>query len=114
MPTHTQPADDVDRTELRQELAHALAKGGMVDVHVISHETAENVLTPRRREIIRTLKQKEVESVRGLARTLGRDKGAVSRDLSALADSSIITYETDGRAKRPVLVSEHVVIEPIT
>ncbi|CQH65220.1 HTH domain protein (plasmid) [Halobacterium hubeiense] len=102
-----------DQQRLRQQMARALTKGGMDDVHVVSHDTADAVLTDRRREIINTLKESSPESVRALARQLGRDKAAVSRDLRELAEHNIITYEEDGRAKRPILTQDHVVIEPI-
>lgn len=101
------------RRELRQEMATALANGGMGDVHVVSHETAERVLTERRREIVRTLERQSPESVRGLARLLDRDKGAVSRDLAELAEHNVVTYEENGRARRPTLTQSHVVVEPI-
>lgn len=103
----------VDRAELRARMARALARGGLPGVQVISWESAEEVLTPRRREIIETLREREVESVRGLARELGRDKGQVSRDLGVLAAHGIVRYERVGNAKRPRLTQEHVVVEPI-
>lgn len=99
--------------ELRAKMARALAKGGMDGVHVVDHESANRLLTPRRRQILRTLKHDQPASVRDLARKLDRDKAAVSRDLAVLATESLITYESDGRAKRPVLVQDHVVVEPI-
>jgi predicted transcriptional regulator len=109
--THYQSEEE--QLQLRKQMARSLAQGGMDDVHVVSQETAQTVLTPRRREIIQYLKGEDPESVRALARELGRDKSAVSRDLATLAEHSIITYETNGRGKRPVLVSDHVVVEPI-
>lgn len=95
-------------------MARALARGGMEGVQVLSLETAQDVLTPKRYEIIELLSSEEVESVRALARRLGRDKGQVSRDLAALAEHSIIEYDTDGRSKSPRLTQEHLVIEPLT
>jgi predicted transcriptional regulator len=85
----------------------------MENVQIISLESAEKVLTPKRKEIIRTLRHEDVASVRELARRLGRDKGQVSRDLQVLAEHAVIRYETDGRAKAPRLMQEHIVIEPI-
>jgi predicted transcriptional regulator len=105
--------DDRQRVELRQQMARALARGGMENVHVVSHETAETVLTARRRELVTALKQTTPESVRGLARQLDRDKGAVSRDLAELAEHNIVTYEDNGRAKRPTLTQEHIFVEPV-
>lgn len=102
-----------DRSELRGDMTRALAKGGMSDFHVISWETARTVLTPKRRELIETLRSKDVESVRGLAREVGRDKAQVSRDLGDLAEYGIITYEESGRSKQPQLTQEHIIVEPI-
>lgn len=106
----THGADGADR---RREMARALARGGMDDVHILSRDTADKALTPKRMEIVRVLKEREIESVRELARVLDRDKGQVSRDLQVLAELSIIHYESDGRSKSPRLSHEHVVVEPV-
>ncbi|WP_435158907.1 helix-turn-helix domain-containing protein [Haladaptatus sp. DFWS20] len=94
-------------------MARALARGGMEGVHVLSHESAAEILTPKRRDLITYLAENEVASVRDLARQLDRDKGQVSRDLETLARHGVISFETDGRAKKPYLQHEHVVVEPI-
>lgn len=104
---------DAERRERRAEMARALARGGMEGVHVITLEQADEILTPRRQELIAALGQGEYDSVRGLARALERDKGQVSRDLGLLAEHGVVTFDTDGRAKRPRLAQEHVVIEPV-
>lgn len=102
-----------DRTALRAEMARALARGGMEEVQVISLEQAEEVLTPKRREIINQLRENDYDSVRALARALNRDKGHVSRDLGVLSEHAIVTYETDGRSKSPRLTQKYLVAEPI-
>lgn len=102
-----------ERTALRREMAQALARGGMEGIQIISHETVRTVLTPRRRELIGTLQREEAESVRDLARRVGRDKAQVSRDLAVLAEHGIVRFEEDGRAKRPYLTQQHVIPEPI-
>ena len=102
-----------ERVERRAEMARALARGGMEGVQVLSLETAQRVLTPKRYEIIDVLSREDVASVRALARRLDRDKAQVSRDLQDLAEYGIIRYDTDGRAKRPRLTQEQVVIEPL-
>ena len=94
-------------------MARALSAGGMEGAQVLSLEVAQKVLTPKRYEIIDYLSRKDVESVRELARQLGRDKAQVSRDLGVLAEHSIIRYDTDGRSKSPRLTQEHLVIEPL-
>lgn len=94
-------------------MARALAKGGMTGVQVISHESAERVLTEKRRELIDVLRREEVESVRDLARRVERDKAQVSRDLGVLAEHAVVGFEETGRVKRPYLQSDHLVVEPI-
>jgi len=102
-----------DRIDLRGKMARSLARGGMSDVQVISWESAETILTPKRRELIETLRETDPESVRALARTLDRDKSQVSTDLSTLAELGIIRYKTNGNAKAPRLTQDHIVVEPI-
>jgi predicted transcriptional regulator len=109
----TSYSSEDERIERRSEMARALARGGMEGVHVLTLEQAEKVLTPKRQEIVEALGHGEYESVRALARELGRDKGQVSRDLGDLAEHGIVTFETDGRSKSPRLTQEHIVIEPI-
>lgn len=105
--------DDESRVERRKEMARALARGGMTDVQVLSHESAERVLSPKRRELIAILTDETADSVRDLARRVERDKGQVSRDLKVLAEHGVVDFEKTGREKRPYLQHEHVVVEPI-
>lgn len=100
-------------TELRAEMARSLARGGMPGVQVITWEVADEILTRKRRELIETLRTSEVESVRGLAREVGRDKAQVSRDLGVLAEHGVIQYEKNGTAKQPRLTQQHIVVEPV-
>ena len=109
----TPSGSDDARVERRAEMARALARGGMDGVQVLSLETAREILTTKRYEIIDLLSREEAESVRALARELGRDKAQVSRDLGVLAEHGIIEYDTDGRSKSPRLAQEHLVIEPL-
>ncbi len=101
------------RSERRKMLARTLAQGGVTGVHVISYESAQEVLTEKRRELVETLADEEVESLQGLADFVGRDKSQVSRDLGLLAEHGIIGFEKDGNKKRPYLQHDHIVVEPI-
>lgn len=101
------------REDKRADMARSLARGGMSGVHVVTLETAKEVLTPKRTEILESVRSEEIGSVRELARELGRDKGQVSRDLKKLAEHGLITYEESGRSKKPVIPHDHVVVEPI-
>lgn len=86
---------------------------GFESVHVLTASEADEVLTPRRRELIDVLGREEYDSVRALARKLDRDKGAVSKDLSLLAEHDVVTYENNGRSRKPVLRHATVVVEPV-
>jgi len=111
--SETHPVEDQSAVEVRAKMARALAAGGFNGVNVTSRDTADRVLTDRRLELLETIKHEQPESVRDLARMVDRDKGAVSRDLATLCEAAVVTYEENGRAKRPVLAQEHLVVEPI-
>jgi len=102
-----------DTADGRLEFARTLARGGMEGAQVISQTTADEVLTAKRCELIAELRAQDVDSVRGLARALERDKAVVSRDVKLLPEHGIVDLETDGRAKRPVLQHDHLVVEPV-
>lgn len=101
------------RSLLRTEYARLHAAEGYGDVRVLSHEAAERVLTEKCREILRVLNSTDVESQRALARIVDRDPGAVQRDLQKLAEFDLVSIESDGRANRPVLAYDTIVIEPL-
>lgn len=105
--------DDEERNRNRRELARLLAQSGMDSVQVIPHETAREVLTDRRRELLRAIEEYEPASIRELAVELDRDDGQVGRDLHTLAEHALVTFEQEGWGKRPVLTAETVVVEPL-
>ena len=112
------PDDRISERILRQkEFAGDLNAQGYTDVLVLRRENGRDILTESRLEIVGYLERRgdEIESVRDLARSLDRDKGAVSKDLRRLAELDIVGYEGDGdgEAKRPVLKHDHVIIEPV-
>lgn len=112
--THTNfERDNEERNRSRQELARLLAQSGMESVQIVSHETARKVLTDRRRELLRAIEEYEPASIRELAAELDRDDGQVGRDLHTLAEHALVTFEQEGRGKRPVLTAETVVVEPL-
>lgn len=96
------------------EFLRSLAEAGVDDVHLLSQETAERVLTEKRMELLREIESGEVESVSDLARRVERDKSIVSRDLDVLYEAEVVDFEEgEGRAKRPVLAHENILVEPI-
>jgi len=110
--------DRISERILRQEeFAGDLNAQGYTDVLVLRRENGRDILTESRLELVGYLERRgdEVESVRDLARSLDRDKGAVSKDLRRLAELDVVGYEGDGdgEAKRPVLKHDLVIIEPV-
>jgi predicted transcriptional regulator len=88
-----------NHVEARAEMARTLAMDGFEDIHVLDQETADKVLTPKRRELLERLFNEEYESVRALARAVDRDRGAVSKDLQTLAKNDLVAYEECGASK---------------
>lgn len=101
------------RTEKRAGIARALAKEGFEDVYVLDRESAERVLTTNRTELLDRLREADIESVRGLARALDRDKGSVSRDLTVLASHDLVEFREEGTRKIPAVKHETVIVEPV-
>lgn len=117
-PSHTRPPTDTDagdeeRTMIRYAVADTLAKNGFGNVHVLSHDAADRALTPARRRIVTTLAERDVSSLRELAGILDRDPGNLSRDLRVLVAENVIRYVEEGRSKRPELVHDTIVVEPV-
>jgi predicted transcriptional regulator len=102
-------------TSARVDYLRRLSEGGFDDVLVLSRDTAEEVLTQKRMELLNELAadDAEITSMRDLARRVDRDISIVSRDLDVLFEADVIDYEQSGRSKRPVLAHENVVVEPI-
>jgi predicted transcriptional regulator len=99
--------------ESRVAFLRSLHDGGVSDVLVLQQDTAAAVLTEKRRELLTAIATAEPESMRALARHVDRDISIVSRDLDVLSAAELVDFEADGRAKRPVLAHETVVVEPI-
>lgn len=105
---------DLDKeTKLLRTLSTADEEYG--DILMLSHDGARAVLAPTRLVLVDYLEDHEVESIRGLARELDRDKGEVSRDLSVLAQHGVVEYEGDGKGtpKRPRLTHDTILVTPI-
>jgi predicted transcriptional regulator len=107
-----------DRREQRRLFRLSLAGGPLADAGhadrlVLSRESAREALTPSRLELLDRLRAGPVASVRALAAELDRDKAGVSRDLKRLAELDVIEYVSAGRAKRPQLKHDTVLVEPV-
>ena len=104
-----------ERTLLRASVARAFAEShaDFGSVKVLSHEIGERILTPKRTELINVLERTDVGSQRELARIVGRDPGAVQRDLSELSDADLINLGRNGRSIEPELAYDTIIIEPL-
>lgn len=105
--------DDPQRAMVSYRAADALSKAGFGEVKVLSHEAADRIFTEKRRELIRTIKNQDVASQRDLAKKVGRDPGAVQRDLQRLIEGDLVALEDAGRANKPVLKHDAIIVEPI-
>jgi len=113
--THAADESSTERTLRRASVARKLTAGDAAfgSVKVISHELADRVFTPKRREILQALNENDVSSQRELARLLDRDPGAVQRDLTELIDADLVDVVENGRSKQPVLAHDTIIAEPL-
>lgn len=77
-------------------------------VLTLDENEISKIMTPKRLEIIKTLKEREFESITDLADHLKRDRRAVVRDLNILESYKIVDYKKRGRVKIPYLVKDLV------
>ena len=66
------------------------------------------LLTDRRVELLQSVMSETAGSIRQLADRVDRDVKSVHDDLQVLADYDIVTFEQDGRAKRPFVPYEQI------
>jgi predicted transcriptional regulator len=81
--------DDVARFE----------RGESVDSHHLSFENWQalfNVLTPKRYELLQHVHKHPEQSIRAVARALGRDYKRVHEDVKALSGAGLLEQDDDG------------------
>lgn len=110
--TPTAPESSPGRVHRRYRVAASLPPEQFGEVLVVSAESADRVLTPKRRELIDALASYDVDSQRELADRLDRDPGNVKRDLAVLIDEGVVAREKEGRSYRPYLKYDTVIAEP--
>jgi predicted transcriptional regulator len=76
----------------------------------LADEEQDRLITPRRLELIRTLRDRGELTISELADEVGRWLDVVSRDLHALAKHSIIKLDREGRTKRVRLATELILL----
>ena len=84
------------------------------DKYVLSlpdENALERVLNAKNLELLRTTATENPDSVRDLARQVGRDIKNVSTALNELEELGLIEFETAGRAKRPVVWYDDIEVD---
>ena len=87
---------------------------GPADEAIRAFNTVDEIwklLTDRRLELMRSVMTATPDSISDLADRLGRNYSDVHGDVAVLADHDIIYFDTDGRAKRPVIPYERVRVD---
>ena len=69
------------------------------------------LLTDRRLKVMRSIMTATPDSISDLADRLGRNYSDVHGDVAVLADHDIVYFDTDGRAKRPVIPYDRVRVD---
>lgn len=69
------------------------------------------VLSPKNVELLRTIAREQPASIRETARLVERDVRQVHDNLTELAQLNLIRFETDGRAKRPIVWYDDIDVE---
>lgn len=79
---------------------------------VLQRETDINrLLSPKNLELLRTIAREEPGSIRETARLVDRDVRQVHDDLTELERMNLLRFETDGRAKQPIVWYDDIDIE---
>ena len=76
-----------------------------------SVEKLFKILTPTRWEIVKALQTREFNSIRDLAKFLGRDYSNVWKDIQILNDLGIVEIEKTERGYRVYIPYERIVVE---
>lgn len=108
-PTHrtltVRVASPSDAFEDLTERFEALDRGEKIDplyrVTFQREEDLQRLLSAKNIQLLRTIARESPDSIRALARGVGRDIRQVHDNLSELEAYGLVEIEDDGRAKRP-------------
>lgn len=90
-----------------------LTKSGVEDVLVLKRDTFRDVTTPKRSEIIETIQEEEINSIRGLSRKLDRKVSAVRKDLEVLYENNVIDFREENGSKILEIKHQNILPEPL-
>lgn len=74
-------------------------------------ERIRQILTPKRRELMKAVLTQEPESISELANITERGLSEVHSDLKTLERNKIIYFETNGKRKKPVIPYEKIQVK---
>lgn len=107
-------AGDRTRREARERI-RALERDEDVEdryVLVLEDETElHRLLSPANLQLLRAIREHEPESMREAADVVDRDFKEVHRNLTELEALNVVEFETDGRAKRPIVRFDEIDVE---
>jgi hypothetical protein len=112
MKTQTSP-DGSPSFEDYSDFMKFLTKSDVEDVLVLKRDTFRDVTTPKRTEIIETIQEEEIDSIRGLSRKLDRKVSAVHKDLEVLYESNVINLKEENGSKVPEIKHQNILPEPL-
>ncbi|MFA9427238.1 MarR family transcriptional regulator [Natronorubrum sp. A-ect3] len=112
---HVRINSSSDRNDLEDTLA-ALDAGESVDpkpstLSVEDLETFGRIFRPTNLELLEAIANHEPDSIRELARIVGRHPPEVTENVTELADYGLVELEQNGRAKRPVVWYDEIDID---
>ncbi len=82
-------------------------------VFTLEDEELHRIFSRERLRLLKALKEKEFASVVELSDYLGRDKGAVDRDLKILEEYGLVKRVREGKRVRPVIDKKGIYL-PLT
>ncbi|RZV06482.1 putative transcriptional regulator [Natrinema hispanicum] len=112
---HVRINSSSDRSDLEDTLA-ALDAGESVDpkpstLSVEDLETFGRIFRSTNLKLLEAIADHEPDSIRELARIVGRHPPEVTENVTELADYGLVELEQNGRAKRPVVWYDEIDID---
>lgn len=102
------------RAEARERIRRLEGGENLPDRHVLVLEDEtelHRLLSPANLDLLRAIRQHEPASMRAAAELVDRDFKEVHRNLTELEALNVVTFEREGRAKRPVVRFDEIDIE---
>jgi len=95
---------------LEEAIRHPELAPERLSIISLSRETYAKILTPKRLELLKTLRQNEVPSISALAQRVHRPLPSVSRDLRILSNYGFLDIEKRGKTRVPRVVKDTILL----